>query len=304
MTGQDGDDGGAGSPRRDRAALRRCVLALSLLDAGGPLATAEPAEDGVRLLGGLGGWAAVATAVADDDPLAPAARARVARLLRLVAAVRSAADPAERLLERVRLVALPAGHADHLGGAWRRSTTLGGGLDLGLGVLGLLDDPDTTASLPPGVWAAAGLDPGGAFARAGEHAAARAALAVPRLERDAAGGRTATLRAVGGCDVLALLTTSALRAWLAHGDGYGMRAVAVPMRSRGWYDLAHVDPAFVGAAWAATPPHERGVAVPLLVTADEVGLARTPDGGPVRPGPEASPRRPAGRVVRPRRPPG
>jgi hypothetical protein len=45
------------------------------------------------------------------------------------------------------------------------------------------------------------------------------------------------------------------------------------MRSRGWFDLARIDPAFVGAAAAATEPELRGVLRPLLVTTDEVGLA-------------------------------
>jgi hypothetical protein len=52
------------------------------------------------------------------------------------------------------------------------------------------------------------------------------------------------------------------------------------MRSRGWFDLARIDPAFVGAAWSATIEPERGLPVPLLVTADEVGAA--PVGGDVR----------------------
>jgi len=53
-----------------------------------------------------------------------------------------------------------------------------------------------------------------------------------------------------------------------------MRAVAVPDRRRGWLDPSRIDPAFVGAAWTATDPPWRGIAVPLLVTADEVGAAR------------------------------
>jgi hypothetical protein len=50
----------------------------------------------------------------------------------------------------------------------------------------------------------------------------------------------------------------------------------VPMRSRGWFDLARIDPAFVGAAATATAPDERGITSPLLVTVDEVTVVRHP----------------------------
>jgi hypothetical protein len=96
-----------------------------------------------------------------------------------------------------------------------------------------------------------------------------AVLAGERLDREARG----VLRPMGGCDVLTLLSGRWLRAHLATTDGTGMRAVAAPMRSRGWFDLARIDPAFVGAAAAATEPELRGAVRPLLVTADEVGLA-------------------------------
>ncbi|MFP5347523.1 MAG: hypothetical protein ACLGIA_10900, partial [Actinomycetes bacterium] len=61
-----------------------------------------------------------------------------------------------------------------------------------------------------------------------------------------------------------------LRGYLAAQDGSGMRALAVPMRSRGWFDLARIDPVFVGAAWTATEEPQRAFPGPLLVTADEV----------------------------------
>ena len=63
-------------------------------------------------------------------------------------------------------------------------------------------------------------------------------------------------------------------------DGSGMRAVAVPSRSRGWYDLRRVDTAYVAAVWTATEEVCRGVPRPLLVTRDEVSLPRT-GGDPV-----------------------
>ncbi|MCY7365346.1 MAG: hypothetical protein LH469_08590, partial [Frankiaceae bacterium] len=50
-------------------------------------------------------------------------------------------------------------------------------------------------------------------------------------------------------------------------------AAVVPMRRRGWTDLALIDPAFGPAAAAATSAEERGFARPLLLTADELTLA-------------------------------
>ena len=50
----------------------------------------------------------------------------------------------------------------------------------------------------------------------------------------------------------------------------GLRSAAVPMRRRGWLDLARIDPAFALAAAALTDPEERGFARPLLLTVDEV----------------------------------
>ncbi|MGE5763139.1 MAG: hypothetical protein ACM3ZF_04415 [Mycobacterium leprae] len=46
------------------------------------------------------------------------------------------------------------------------------------------------------------------------------------------------------------------------------------MRDRGWLDLRRVDPAFALAAAAATPVDRRGFTRPLLLTADEVAMAR------------------------------
>ena len=61
-----------------------------------------------------------------------------------------------------------------------------------------------------------------------------------------------------------------------------MRTVAVPMRTRGWLDLSRVDPAFSAAAARLTDEAERGFARPLLVTRDEVALAKE-NGDVVRP---------------------
>jgi hypothetical protein len=63
----------------------------------------------------------------------------------------------------------------------------------------------------------------------------------------------------------------------------GMRTVAVPMRSRGWLDLNRIDPAFSTAAAHLTALEERGFERPLLVTREEVVIARA-DGDTVRAG--------------------
>ena len=46
--------------------------------------------------------------------------------------------------------------------------------------------------------------------------------------------------------------------------------MAVPVRDRGWFDLARIDPAYVRAAWSASEPLDRAFDTPLLVTADAV----------------------------------
>lgn len=241
----------------------------------------QPHDAGVAVEGSLVDWRDIAATVGPDDPLSTSARRRVERLLRLQARLDREGDAATALLaQRLRVIALPRGHADHLGRLWVADRLLGGALDLGLGVLGLLDDPDEVVPLPPSVSGAADL-PRGTWARVLAHADEMGALCVARLERDGARGH-GVLRPVGGCDVLALLASRSLRTWLANGDGSGLRALAVPMRNRGWYDLAHIDPVFVGAAWAASAENERGIAAPLLVTADEVGLGRADPTRPVR----------------------
>jgi hypothetical protein len=154
----------------------------------------------------------------------------------------------------------------------------GGLLDLGVGLHGLQRDPEQTVALPPGIARAAGIDPQEWWPGLREHADRMGSLAASRLRRQRDG--QTVLRPVGGCDVPALLASRPLREYLARADGTGMRAVAVPTLSRGWFDLRRIDPAFVGAAWSATEPDDRGLSRALLVTADEVALAGTGDGPP------------------------
>jgi hypothetical protein len=102
-----------------------------------------------------------------------------------------------------------------------------------------------------------------------EHAERMGALAAARLVR---GNDSNLIRPVGGCDVLALLSSRNLRGHIAESGDAGLRAIAAPTRRRGWYDVSRTDPEFIRIAWSLTDDHERGSQVPLLVTDDEVTL--------------------------------
>jgi len=168
-------------------------------------------------------------------------------------------------------MALPADHAQHPGPRWVQERLAGGLLDLGVGLHGLEADPEQTVALAPGIAVAAGIDVARWWPSLREHADRMGSLAASRLRRSR--DPQSVLRPVGGCDVPAMLASRPLREFLAHADGTGMRAVAVPTLRRGWFDLRRIDPAFVGAAWSATEPDDRGLPRALLVTADEVALA-------------------------------
>jgi len=251
--------------------LRQCVLAASVL---GDL-DIDPRDDGVVLPGTppvMVAWTHLDEALGSLPPTSPAARHRLERWLRLRRAVADHGQLGASVLARAaRLVALPPDHVEHPGPAWVMESLPGGALDLGVGVLGLGCDPDRAAALPPGIAWAAHAEVSVWWPQLRTHAERMGELTVARLRRD--GGRDSVLRPVGGCDVLALLASTALRTQLARSDGSGMRALAVPSRGRGWFDLRRVDPAFVVAAWTATDPMERGAPRPLLVTTEEVALA-------------------------------
>lgn len=263
----------------DVVALRRAVLAVAVLDdvdvTPGDLGVTVPAAGRAGEV--LVGWADVRDAVRAGAPGAPAVRARVAGLLRAAAHL-SGAQPDDAWAQRhVRMLALPRDHVLHPGPAWVREQVLGGILDVGLGLVGLAAaagadaaaDTGPVVPLPP---ALAGRRSARWWPVAQAQGQRMGSLAAVRVTGSAPG----VLRPVGGCDALTLLATRPLRAALAAGDGTGLRAVAAPTRARAWYDLRHVDPAFVGAVWSATDEPDRGVPRPLLVTRDEVVLGREP----------------------------
>ena len=257
--------------RVDPPALRRGVLAVSVLDD----IRLEPGEDGVRLGSDWDEprwttvpWSALGQALAGADPESTAGRLRLRDWLRVCAlASRDGAD----LHGQVLPLALPVGHALHPGSAWVRESVLGGVLDIGLAVrvTEAASGAESSLVLSPGAAACAGVDTQPWWPAARERLDELALLSVERLSRDG----TDRLTPVGGCDVLTLLCSRPLREYLGARDGTGLRAVAAPMRNRGWFDLARIDPAFVAAAAAATDAEHRGVAHPLLVTADEVTVA-------------------------------
>jgi hypothetical protein len=261
------------------AALRRCALGASLVYD----IDAVPGDEGVLVGGDYGPilpWSALAPH-AHPAPESTDARYRVGRVLLAAKALDELlATGGWGLLEaRLRVLALPDGHLESPGSGWGRRQVHGGVLTCGIGVQGLLGNPDRTDPLPIAVTSIWGrrmqhlLDD--AWSRCIDHAERMGELAVARIAREgqARGVTSGVLRPVGGCDVVTLLATSSLRRYLAASDGTGMRAVAVPMRDRGWFDLARIDPVFVGAAWMATEEPDRGLSRAVLVTADEVTLA-------------------------------
>ncbi|MCL6537136.1 MAG: hypothetical protein K6T28_00875 [Acidothermus sp.] len=246
--------------------MRRCLLAVSVTED----LDLTPTSDGVRLDGVpplTVTFAEAAEAIGDAAPDSETARRRLARWL---AIRRALADRTlEELAEAARPVGLPVGHVLHPGGGWTRRQVLGGCLDLGLGFVGLDPrDRDKVVVVPDGVLQACGLDGAEWWQTASDYLEDMGALATARWRREP----RQPLRPMGDCDVVTLLGSTVFRGAIAAEAG-GLRAVAVPMRHRGWLDLSRIDPAFVRAAASLTDPEQRGFSRPVLVTADEVALA-------------------------------
>ena len=252
---------------RPDVALRRAVLAVYVIDN----LELRIEDDAVVLTGPTSPqvpWAALAAAVRGVDPDSDAGRARVAAWLHGRRAV--ADHTVAGLAERARPVGMPVDHPLHPGADWVQERVLGGALDLGFGFVGLRGDPDEVIIVPPGALAAEGVNPAPWWPHARAYLETMGAIAASRL----AGDVTGHLRPTGDCDVVTLLASALLRRALCGVDGTGMCSVAVPMRRRGWQDLARIDPSFAVAAAAACDLTARGFSRPLQITADEVTLAR------------------------------
>jgi hypothetical protein len=252
----------------DSVELRRIALAVSVLDD----IDIVPLDDGV-LLGGAEpvevSWLEMRRAVAGAEADSELARARVRAWLhgRRIAADRDL----DELRQLARPVGLPVDHPLHPGLDWVRHRVLGGAMDLGFGFVGVTHDPDAVTIVPQGALDAGGVDPSPWWPVARGYLERMGTIAAERL------ADSPVLRPIGDCDVLTLLGSQTLRRALCGKDGTGMRAAAVPMRTRGWLDLSRIDPAYTAAAAAATDELDRGFPRPLLLTEDEVTLA--PEGG-------------------------
>lgn len=254
-------------------ALRQCVLGVSVLND----VDLTPREryvvvDGtppVRVP-----WKLVRRAVAGADPASPLARTRLATWLHTA---RWIADlPPDVLSGLARPYGIAIDHPLHPGLDWVRRRVLGDALDLGLGFAGLNPaEPDAVVPVPHGLLELLKVETAGWWRPASLYLEEMGAMASQRWRREP----DQPLRPMGDCDVVTLLGSALYRTVLSNGDPTGMRGVAVPMRSRGWLDLARIDPAFVVAAAAATEINERGFERPLLITSDEVKQA-LPGGHP------------------------
>jgi hypothetical protein len=259
-------------PEGSDIALRRCVFAISVLDEIDVL----PLDNGIQL-GGVPrihvDWDELWHAVGTLDPESASGRRRVARWLQQR---RWLADrPHAELRELARPVGLPVGHVLHPGADWPRDRVLGDALDVGLGLAGLDPSrPDDVVVVPTPLLRGAGIEASLLWHDARLYLERMAALAVQRWKRSPA----EVLRPMGDCDVVTLLASRTLRTALCADTG-GMRAIVVPMRTRGWVDLGRIDPAFGIAAAAASDPEDCGFPRGLLITTDEVVMVQ-PGGRP------------------------
>jgi hypothetical protein len=216
-------------------------------------------------------YADMAGAIGAAEPDSALARRR---LLRWLLARRAVAERSlDELAESIRPVGLPVGHELHPGPTWVRHAVLGGCLDLGIGFVGLdLQHPDRVVVMPAGVLDAAGIDPTPWWRGATEYLENMGALATGRWRREP----RSPVRPMGDCDVITLLASVVFRGALCASVG-GMRAIAAPMRNRGWLEMSRIDPAFAQAAAALTDEVDRGFPRPVLLTIDEVAIV--PPGG-------------------------
>lgn len=267
--------GSAGQPWPvpiQRTALRQLTLAVSVLGD----VDIVPCDDGLVLPGVPDVFVSaddICLAIRDAAPDTARAQRRLARWLRARRAV--AERSLDELAENLRPVGLPVGHELNDSPSWARQPVLGGGLDLGAGFVRLdPTEPDRVVVVPQSVLDATGIDITPWWRGACEYLENMGALATSRWRRYP----KQPLRPMGDCDVATLLASAVFRGALC-ADAGGMRAVAVPVRHRGWLELSQIDPAFAQAAAAIADDEERGFPRPVLLTVDEVSVVR-PGGNP------------------------
>jgi hypothetical protein len=249
-----------------RVALRRCVLAVSVLHD----LDLVPVDDGVIIGSGrLLPWETLEAGLAGHDLESPQTRAVLNSWLGALQSV--AWRSPEDLAARARPVGLPRGHSLHPGTGWVQATVPGDILDLGVGLLGIGTDPDEVVVLRAGLLEACGHAPRNWWLQSCvRYLEQMAELAASRHRRNPA----QPLRPMGDCDVVTLVGSGTFRRALVGSDSAGMRAAAMPTRRRGWLDLSRIDPAFALVAATLADDQERGFDRPLLITAEEVVMAR------------------------------
>lgn len=258
--------------------LRQCALAVAVVHD----VDLTPSPHGVVLPGEpevLVTWAECRRAIAGAEATSQTAQLRLKHWLTVRRQL--ATLPLEELAERARPYGVPVESEVHPGIDWVRRRVLGDTLDLGFGFVGLDPSrPDTVMPVQQQVLRAAAIEPSPWWPNAVVYLERMGEMAAERLARN----EKAPLRPMGDCDVVTLLGSRTLRSAMVQSEIHdGVRTVAVPMRSRGWLDLTRIDPAFSAAAARLTSDDERGFDRPLLVTAEEVVLAR-PDGDVIRQG--------------------
>jgi hypothetical protein len=257
--------------------LRRCALAVAVLHDIDIL----PSPHGVVLPGKPEvsvSWAECRRALAGAEPESAEGRQGLKRWLLLR---RWLADrPIDDLAERARPYGASVQSPLHPGLDWVQRRVLGDALDLGFGFVGLDPaQPDLVMPVPHQLLRAAGVEPSPWWPTAVVYLERMGEMAAERIDRTP----MAPLRPMGDCDVVTLLGSRTLRQAIVASVPDGMRTVAVPMRTRGWLDLHRIDPAFSAAAARLTEVEDRGFDRPLMVTREEVALARA-DGDAIRAG--------------------
>jgi|694.fasta_scaffold21742_6 hypothetical protein len=256
------------------ASLRQCVLMVSVLHGIDVI----PRDDGVSLPPNpsvasseelLVPWSTIESVLRDFSDVTDAVARK--HLAHWFTTARGLGDLSlQEFLTYVTVIGMPHNAPAHPGSAWTHTEVLGGALHLGLGLRLLGHLSDETSALTPELMTVLGHDPARAWEAGWTYLNAMGQLAADRHGRDP----VAVLRPMGDCDVVSLLGSPHFRACLAQFHNVGMRAVAVPMRTRGWVDPNHLDSAFVQGAAAATDRQQRGFTTAMLVTADGVWEAK------------------------------